>query len=100
MAFLLLRVYGLVLWLITSLIGYTKVLDVSAKVLELKLSTAVMDSEVDDDMVVSSTMLLSNHVIKSIQCFVAVLNRHFDNLVMFQLKLLLWRFRVLSLLTE
>ena len=100
MAFFLLRVYGLVLWLITSLIGYTKVLYVSAKVLELKLSTAVMDSEVDDDMVVSSAMLLSNHVIKSIQCFVAVLNRHFNNLVMFQLKLLLWRFRVLSLLTE
>ena len=66
MTIFLLRVYGLVLRLITSLIGHAEVLEVSAKVFELELCASVMDAEVDDDMVVSSAMLLFSHIIKSL----------------------------------
>ena len=66
MAILLLGIYGFVSWLITSLIGHCKVLEVSSEVFELELGTSVVDSKVDNDMMVSGAMLLSDHVIKSL----------------------------------
>ena len=96
----LLRANGFVLRLISPLIRYAEVFEVPPKIFELEMGASIMDAEVDDDMVVGSAMLLFNHVIKSLKSFIAVLNCHFNNLVMLQFKFLFWSFRILSLLSK